>query len=110
MDNLELPGFIFNGHRLHHAAARLCPVTRIDVNMLAPQALRAMVGVAAARNFCPAMRTDKILPARLKFSGRKCHVLILYPMRNKCQVRSVSAIRIEMSIVSESHWLTSVVV
>jgi hypothetical protein len=46
---------------LHHAAALLRSVARLDVHMLAPQARRAMVRISTSLDASSAMLADKVL-------------------------------------------------
>ena len=49
--------------RLHHAAARLQTIAWINVNMPAPQTVRAMIGKAIAFDRLPAMAAFEIFYA-----------------------------------------------
>jgi len=55
--------------RLHHAAALGGSVARLDIDMLAPEALRTMIGVAIASDSRAAMFALEIL-----YSAEKTHV------------------------------------
>lgn len=64
--NPELAGSALNPHWLHKTAALLFPITRLNINMLAPQTLRAMIGVPGALYLCAAFLTGEILLHPLK--------------------------------------------
>ena len=61
--------FYLHANRLHHAAARVLPVAGMNVDMLAPEALRAVVGVTVAKNNLAAMVAGKIFNLSLEFAG-----------------------------------------
>ena len=50
MGNIILFPIRFRADRLHHAAAHFHAVARVNVNMPAPQTVRAMIGKAIAFN------------------------------------------------------------
>lgn len=55
----------FDRNRRHEPAAPCSAVARININVFAPQTLRAMVGVAVSHNFLSAVLANKIFnPAR----------------------------------------------
>src|SRR5918998_2475944 len=49
--------------RLHRAATAGCPITRGDVDMPGPQAVRAVAGVPRARDLRAAVQAAEVLPA-----------------------------------------------
>jgi len=53
-DSLDPDGF-------HHAAAVGCAIPGIDIDMLAPEAFRAVVGVARPLHGMPAMLAGEVL-------------------------------------------------
>ncbi len=55
-----------HSNRLHHSAAYSFPIPRMNIDMLAPQTLRTMIGKSIALYFCIAMLADKILYPFLK--------------------------------------------
>lgn len=63
-DIVVAPGF--NRHRLHQATAFGRPVARIYIDILAEQAVRAMVGIAVAADDCAAVFTGKIFDFALE--------------------------------------------
>lgn len=65
-DALLLPNLLISDW-FHHAAAILCPVAWIDVHMLAPEALRAMVGVPAPFHCKAAMLASEVLDGAGEF-------------------------------------------
>ena len=56
-------------HRRHQPAARCRPVSRVNVHVLAAEALPAMVGVPVARVLRPAPLTDEVLDRALEARG-----------------------------------------
>jgi len=55
MQNAVLGTRSLQKHRFHQTAARFKPIARVCVEMSAPEAVRAMVGVAIAYDKRPAM-------------------------------------------------------
>jgi hypothetical protein len=51
---------------LHKAIALCCAVSRVDVDVRAPEAVRAMVGVACALDAGPADLADEVLECSLE--------------------------------------------
>lgn len=54
-----LTGTLVNGTGLHQTTTFLRTITRIHINMLTPQAGRAVVGVAITQYFVPTMITTE---------------------------------------------------
>ena len=54
---------------LHHASATCCPVSGIDINMFAPQTIRAMIGITVANYLLTAMFAREILYRSFKAHG-----------------------------------------
>jgi hypothetical protein len=59
--NAKFPSSSLDTYRLHEAATLFRPITRLNINMLAPQTLWAMIGVPGTFYFCLALLTDEIL-------------------------------------------------
>ncbi|KKW24655.1 MAG: hypothetical protein UY70_C0003G0015 [Candidatus Kaiserbacteria bacterium GW2011_GWB1_52_6] len=57
----------FEPRGLHHAATRLCPIARIFVHVLAPETLRAVIGVAGTLYELSTVLTGKVLDGSLEF-------------------------------------------
>ena len=55
--------FRLNADRLHHSSAYFHAVARIDINMPAPQTIRAMIGETVTFDRFPAMTAFKIFHA-----------------------------------------------
>ena len=53
----------------HHAAAVVCAVTRKDVYVLAPEAVRAMIGIPITFYLLATMFTGEIFDTLLKFGA-----------------------------------------
>ena len=60
--------FQFQINRYHQTAAFFGTIPRIDVNMFGIQAVRTMIGIAVAVNFCSAVFTNKIFFFTLKLA------------------------------------------
>jgi len=67
----------FKAHRLHKCLAERCAVAGIDVDMLAPQTLRAVIGIAITFDEHSAMLAEKILYSTLEFFVWAWHVATL---------------------------------
>ena len=52
---------------LHQPAARLSAIARINIYMLTPETLRAVIGVTISLYKCPAISAGKIFNVTLKF-------------------------------------------
>lgn len=59
----------FRVDRFHQPAAFVGAIAGVDVDMFAPKAIRAMVGVAVAFDFLPAFFAGEILDYSLEFGG-----------------------------------------
>lgn len=57
----------FYRYWLHHTAALRRTITGVHIHMLAPQTLRAMIGIACALHLRAAMLAGKIFFGALKF-------------------------------------------
>jgi hypothetical protein len=55
------------GQGLHHSLACGCAIARIDIDVLAPEAVRAMVGITVAFDEGAAMLADEILYGAAEF-------------------------------------------
>lgn len=66
VDDDELIAFFVDGRRLHKATAGVGPVARLNINMFAAQAVRAVVGIAVAFHLCIAMFTDEVFNLALE--------------------------------------------
>lgn len=55
-----LTALCFYADWLHKPTARLLPVARVHIHMLAPQALRTMVCVAVALHLCAALLAGEV--------------------------------------------------
>ena len=62
----------FHRQRLHHAATQFRPITRLNVYVFAPEAVRAMVGVAVADHLLFAMLAEEVFDMTLKLFGGHC--------------------------------------
>lgn len=71
--NAVIVGPTFEAHWFHLSQASALPVSRGRIHMLAPETLRAVVGVAVAHHHLPAVLALKIL-----LSSYKCHRGLLY--------------------------------
>lgn len=60
--------FLLDPDRFHKSLASFCPIAGIDIHVLAVQAFGAVVGVAGAGHFVPAMPANKIFFAFLEKS------------------------------------------
>jgi hypothetical protein len=60
--------------RLHHAAARRAPITRVHVDVPAPEASRAVVRVAGATYGDAALHADEIFDPTFEFFTHTCTV------------------------------------
>ena len=69
--------------RLHHAAAALSAIPWILIDVLAPETVRAMIGIPVADDERPAILTRKIFHALLKFLG---HVTSCYASLQRCAI------------------------
>ena len=60
---IALLGVCNRRHRLHKSAARVCPVSRIDVHMQRPKTKRTVVSRSSSERFdgFPTIQTDKAL-------------------------------------------------
>ena len=59
--------FYFNRDRFHQAATIGSSISGVDIYMLAPQAIRAVVGITVAMDMCAAMFAGKIFNLAVKF-------------------------------------------
>lgn len=59
-------GRTFDTDRLHHSTARLSAISRMYIDVFTPKALRTMIGVAVARDFCAAVFAFEIFVPSLK--------------------------------------------
>lgn len=66
MQNAVVRRRSFEPHGFHHAKAYSRPIAWRDIDMLAPQAVRAMVGVSGADHFRAAVFADEIFYAFLE--------------------------------------------
>ena len=73
MENNVLPVFVFHFNRFHKALALGPSVAGIYVNVLAPEAFGAVIGVAAPLYKKTALFTSEILPGALEFFRRFFH-------------------------------------
>ena len=61
-----LPFLNLRVHGLHHSTTPSSPIPGIDVNVLAPETVRAVIGVAVTLNAATALLTHKIFDSFLK--------------------------------------------
>ena len=54
-------------YRFHHALTERGSVARVNINMLAPEALRTVVGVAVSTDGGTTMRASKVFNVALEF-------------------------------------------
>ena len=54
-------------YRFHHALTERGSVARVNINVLAPETLRTMVGVAVSTDGGTTMRADEIFNVTLEF-------------------------------------------
>jgi hypothetical protein len=77
--NKFFPARNFNAFWLHQTPATLLPVARFNINMPRPKTIGTMVSVARARNFLPAMVTNKIFFFSLEFLGLHIYIFSVIP-------------------------------
>lgn len=70
MEDGIFPAVEFNADWFHRAAADGGAIARIHINMLAPEAFRAMVSVAIPQHEEPAPLAGKVLARSLEFLCR----------------------------------------
>ena len=73
MDYSIRRGCPFYSDWLHHSSTRLGSISWSDINMLTPQTLWAVIGVACTRHLCVAMFADEVLYAFLEFRALQAH-------------------------------------
>jgi len=66
MDNAVLGDGALDADGLHHAAAEGAPISRLHIDMLAPQTSRTVIGIARPHYVCTAMRACEIFDAFLE--------------------------------------------
>lgn len=77
------------GYRAHHALALARSISRININVLTPQAKRTMIGIAAALRIISTVLTGKVLNSL----GKSFHLQSLRawkPVYYRFQVRGVA--------------------
>jgi len=62
----EAAPLFLHGHRPHHTAAGLPPISRVPVHVPAPETMGAVVGETRARHLLPAPAAGEVLDAPLK--------------------------------------------
>ena len=72
----------FNSDRSHGTPTICRPVTRLDIDMSAPKAIRAMIGIAVAFNDFTAIQASEIFYSTLKLLGDGIplsrHLIMIY--------------------------------
>lgn len=69
VDDDGFTGFLLRADRFHQATAACRTVSRINIHMFAPQAVRTMVGIAVTNYAFAAVFTDEVFGAALELSS-----------------------------------------
>lgn len=78
MKNDVLSAFQLHTHWLHQSLTGRLTIARVDVDVLAPQTLRAMIGVAAAAHGKTTLLAGKVFSGSFKFFCDASHSDYLY--------------------------------